>query len=87
MKIKYEFIKRDIAGETFLVPIGSGSAKFPGLFAMTEVASFIWDRLPGAENADEIVESILEEYDVTREVAAADTEAFLGKLREMEIID
>ena len=87
MKIRFEFVKRDIAGETFLVPIGNGSAKFPGLFALTEVASFIWDQLPEVQTEDEIVDRILNEYDVTREVAAADTAEFVAKLREMEIID
>lgn len=87
MKIKYEFVKRSNAGETFLVPIGSGSAKFPGLFVLTDVASFIWDRIPDAETENDLVELILEEYDVTRQVAAADTAEFLGKLREMGIID
>lgn len=87
MKIKYEFVKRDIADETFLVPVGSGSAKFPGLFALTEVASFIWDQLPEAQTEEDIVDRILAEYDVTREVAAADTAEFVAKLREMDIIE
>lgn len=87
MTIRCEFIKRDIAGENFLVPVGDTAKKFPGMFALNELASFIWDMLPEAENDDAVVDAILDEYDVDRDTAAADTAAFLGKLREMGIID
>ena len=87
MNIKLEFIRRDIAGETFLVPIGEASKKYSGLIAVNELGAFIWDALPEAENAASIVKKICEEYEVEEEEAAKDTEEFLGKLREMEIIE
>lgn len=86
MKIKLEFVKREIAGETFLVPIGETVKQYSGLFALNEVGAFIWDKLPEAETDEEIVDMILEEYDVSRGDAAADTAEFLGKLRKMGII-
>lgn len=87
MTIRYEFIKRDIAGEDFLVPVGDAAKKFPGMFALNELASFIWDKLPEAENAETIVAAILNEYDTDESTATADTAEFLGKLREMGIVD
>ena len=87
MKLKLEFVKRVIAGETFLVPIGEGAKKHSGLFALNEVGSFIWDKLPEAQTESEIVDAILGEYEVSRDEAAADTAEFLDKLRKMEIID
>lgn len=86
MKIQYEFVKREIAGESFLVPIGEAAKKFTGMFAMNEVGAFIWDNLPEAEDDEAIVKKLLEEYDVTPEIAAADAKAFLDKLREMGIL-
>lgn len=86
MKIQYDFIKREVAGETFLVPVGATAKTFNGLFALTEVGAFLWDRLPNAENEQQLVEQLLEEYDVTREEATADTTAFLDKLRKMCIL-
>lgn len=86
MKIQYEFVKREIAGENFLVPIGEAAKKFTGMFAMNEVGAFIWDNLPEAEDDEAIVKKLLEEYDVTPEIAAADAKAFLDKLREMGIL-
>lgn len=86
MKIRFEFVKREIAGEFFLVPIGEAAKKFTGMFALNEVGAFIWDILPDAENEEAIVKKVLEEYDVSAETAEADTAEFLNKLREMEIL-
>lgn len=86
MKIRYEFVKREIAGETFLVPVGEAAKRYSGLFALTEVAALIWDNLPAAEDDRALTDLILREYDVTEEQASADVAEFLAKLREMEII-
>ena len=86
MTIRYEFVKREIAGEYFLVPIGNAAKNFTGMFAMNEVGAFIWDILPDAENDRAVVKRILEEYEVTPEAAEADVREFLDRLREMEIL-
>ena len=87
MKIKKQLIKRDIAGDTILVPVGKTVYDSNGLFVLNEVATFIWDNLPELDTQEEIVAKILEEYEVSQEEAAKDPAEFLGKLREMQIID
>ena len=87
MKIKKQLIKRDIAGDTILVPVGKTVYDSNGLFVLNEVATFIWDNLPELDTQEEIVAKILEEYEVSQKEAAKDTAEFLGKLREMQIID
>ena len=87
MKINKQLIKRDIAGDTILVPVGKTVYDSNGLFVLNEVATFIWDILTDCETQEEIVAKILEEYDVSREEAENDTAEFLGKLRDMQIID
>ncbi len=34
MKINYTFVKRDIAGETFLVPVGEAASVFEGIISL-----------------------------------------------------
>ena len=86
MKLKKELIRREIAGESFLVPLGKTTYEANGLFVLTELGSFIWDRLPEAESAEDILKAILAEYDVEEATARADLEKFLEKLREMDIL-
>lgn len=87
MKIKKQLIKREVAGDTILVPVGKTVYESNGLFVLNEVASFIWDEMAHAENEEAIVDKILAEYEISREEAAADTAEFLTQLREMNIID
>lgn len=86
MNIKKELISREIAGERFLVPVGKTVYDSHGLFILTEVGGFIWDRLPEAEDAEQIVAAVLETYDVDEPTARADVAAFLEKLSNLEII-
>lgn len=86
MIIKKELLKRDIGGEYFLVPLGKTTYDANGLFALTEVGAFIWDILPQAENAEDILRAVLAEYDVDEATAKADIDAFLNKLQDMDIL-
>ncbi len=86
MIIKKELIKREIAGDTILVPVGSAVYDSNGLFVLNELASFIWDLLPEAESEEDILNAVLNEYEVEKEVAEKDIAEFLSKLQKMEII-
>ena len=86
MIIKKELMKREVAGECFLVPMGKSVYDYNGMFIMTELAAFIWDRLPQVQDEEEILQAILEEYEVEEAVARADLKAFLDKLRTMDVI-
>lgn len=86
MKIRKELLKREVGGEAFLVPLGKTVYDSNGLFVLTELGAFIWDLLPEADSADQILEKILLAYEVEEAVARADLEDFLNKLREMNIL-
>ena len=86
MIIKKELIKREIAGDVILVPVGKTVYDSNGLFALNELAAFIWDLLPNVETEAQIVDAVLAEYDVSAEEAAKDVAEFMNKLKEMNII-
>lgn len=86
MELKKELIRRDIAGDTFLIPVGKTVYESNGMFVLTELAAFIWDMIPNAENEQEILDAILKEYEVDEETASNDLKAFLEKLKTFEIL-
>lgn len=86
MKIRKELLKREIGGESFLVPLGKTVYDSNGLFILTELGAFIWDLLPEAEREEDILQRILAEYDVDEKTAREDLAQFLDKLRRMEIL-
>ena len=86
MIIKKELIKREIAGDTILVPVGKTIYDSNGLFVMNELGSFIWDQLPNVETEEEILQAVLAEYEVSQEEAAKDIAEFMDKLKQLDII-
>ena len=86
MIIKKELIKREIAGDTILVPVGKAVYDSNGLFMLNELGAFIWDLLPNANSEADICSAVLAQYEVSEETAREDVSAFLAKLRDMDII-
>ena len=86
MKIKKELIARNIAGDVILVPVGKAVYENNGLFALSEVGAFIWERLPAARDQEEILRAILDTYEVSEEDARRDLDDFMEQLRELDIL-
>ncbi|MBR5245927.1 MAG: PqqD family protein [Clostridia bacterium] len=87
MKIKKEMILREIAGENILVPGANAVLELNGLFVVTETGAFIWKNLTLVESEEELVEKMLDEYEIGKETAEKDIAEFLNKLRDFGIID
>ena len=86
MNIKKDLLKRQIAGETILIPVGKTVYDSHGMFALNELGSFLWERLPDAADEEDLVEAVAEEYAVAEETARRDIAEFLNTLREMGIL-
>ena len=86
MIIKKDLIKREVAGDTILVPVGKTVLEYNGLFMLNELGAFIWNILPQVESETEICEAVLAEYEISPEDAAKDIAEFLDSLRKMDII-
>lgn len=86
MKLKRELVKREIAGESFLVPVGKTVYDSNGLYILTELGAWLWDLLPEAKDEEELLQAILREYDVEESVARADLKEYLDKLNMLGIL-
>lgn len=86
MKIKKELVKRDVAGDIILVPVGKTVYDSNGLFVLNELGEFLWDRLEAADSEEALLGAVLEEYEVTEEIAREDIRRFLNRLRELGIL-
>mgnify|MGYP001040162161 FL=1 len=86
MKLKLQLVKREIAGDVILVPVGEATTKLKGLLTVNETGAAIWDALPDAENEEAIVDRLYETFDAARDVLRKDVDAFLAQLRELDIL-
>lgn len=86
MKINGEFILRQIADETILVPVGQTALKFNGLITLTPVSGFIWRCLEQNMSRAQILEKLLLEYEVERATAESDLDEFLAGLIQWDLL-
>ena len=82
MKINGEFILREIAGDTILVPVGQTALKFNGIITLEPVGATIWKGLEAGMDFEGILAKILDTFEVEREQAANDLMEFLDQLNK-----
>ena len=75
-------VMRDIAGQTFLVPIRGTLAELQDLFVVNEVGQWVWLRLDGTRSAQQLAAEACVEFDVSPDEALADVETFLREVLE-----
>ena len=60
MRIKSEFILREVAGESILIPTGEAAKRLSGLIALNESARFLYEKLKTERTEEELVRAMLE---------------------------
>lgn len=75
-----DYIYRRIVNETILVPIHQDVSEMEGIYAMNDVASYLWDCLENPATRKELTAALLEEYDASPETIAPDLDRFLDDL-------
>ena len=73
-------VSRKIAGELFLVPIKGKIADMENIFALTATAEYIWESLDGRKSLNEILNDVVDRFDVEHEQAEADIREFIMEL-------
>ena len=86
MRIFKEFILREIAGDYIIIPAGKTVLDFNGLITVNEVGVSLWNMLQNEVTFEELVQGILDEYDVEESVAREDVQEFLAALIDVGII-
>ncbi len=86
MKVKLEFVLREIAGDILLVPAGKTALDLNGMLTLNEVGAEIWRMLPEVENEEEIVARLVQDYDADPAQVRADVAEFLERLRDLGIV-
>ncbi len=80
MKIKAEFILKQIAGENvviFLTPEFSNK-----VVTLNETGALLFNLLKDGAEVPQLVDALLSEYEVTPEAAKRDVDAFISSLTE-----
>lgn len=87
MKIEKEFILREIAGDYVIIPTGKTTLELNGLITVNELGAFLWEKLQQDITKAELVEAVLDEYEIDRETVEKDVDEFLEELVKNRILE
>ena len=87
MKIKEGFLVHEVAGNYVVIKIGQEAVNFNGLITLSESAKLLWDLLKDDAEVKDLVNKLLEEYDIDEETATNDTLEFIESLKKNNILE
>lgn len=87
MKIKGEYLLREVVGETILVPVGKTALEYNGMIIINETGALIWKALEQHLTEQEILEKMMDAFEVDIDEASADLQEFLTYLKSVGLIE
>jgi DNA-binding CsgD family transcriptional regulator len=86
IKTNPNVIRRNVAGEDILIPIGDSALEHNGLFVLTPTGAEIWDALVEGKSLEEIVANIAEEYGIDTETIRKDVLELIERLAQLGLV-
>ena len=88
MKLKYQFVVRQVAREYVAVPFGKSSQELSAMIQLNETGAAIFELLNNGEATREaIIAALQERYSIDEATAAMAVDAILEQLRSSELLD
>jgi len=79
-------VGRRIGDEYVLVPLAGRGADLDSILNLSRVAAFVWEMLDGTRTGTEVVDAVVERFDVGRRRAEADYLELVDTLLELRAI-
>lgn len=87
MKIKQDFVLRQVAGTHVVLPIGKATVDFNGMVTLNETGAFLWRLLEQGIAREALADALTAEYSVSRETALQDVDDFIAMLEPVGCIE
>ena len=87
MKAKSGFVLRDVVGERILMPVGENITKFNGTVLLNTVSAFVWEKLQEPLSKEELLQAILDKFEIDEATASHDLDRLLDKFAELGILE
>jgi hypothetical protein len=87
MKRKDDFLLKNVGGQDFLVPLGAKVRDMNCLITLNATGRCIWELLAKDRSIEELAAGLAERFDVDKESAHADVQAFLDNIARFGLLD
>ena len=82
MKIKKNFILRQVAGLYLILPIAEATIDFTGMITLNETGAMLWNLLKEGSTRESLAAALTDEYEVSYEQALSDVDEFIEKIKD-----
>ena len=86
VKTNPNVIRRNVAGEDILIPVGDIALEHNSLFVLTSTGAEIWDALVEGKSIEEIVADTTRAYDVDADTLREDVLGLIEKLAKLGLV-
>ena len=87
MKIKENFVLRQVADTWMVMPLAEQNDKLGGMLTLSESGALLWKTLEQGCDLEQLANALTAEYDVAIDKARADAAKFVEKLSRLGCID
>ena len=87
MKLRGEFVVRQIMDTTMAIPVGQTALQLNGMILLNDVSKIIWETLEQETDLETVVTAVTDVFEVSAEEARTDILEFIEKLRTMQLLD
>lgn len=77
----------NIADEHLLIPVGEKAVSFQGVITLTEAAYYLLQFMFEPKSKTDLVNHLVQEFEVDDEIAEADVNVFVTRLLDMGVIE
>lgn len=82
-----DLVFRNVGGEAMIIPVKGKLADMRNIYTLTTVAEFVWKNIENSASVGEILDKILEEFDVSRDEAEKDLKELFSDLLDNDLIE
>ena len=87
MKIKKGFILRDMGEYSVVIASGETLKKYNCMITLNQSGKLLWKTLETGADFDQLLKTMLDEYEVDENTAKEHIQAFINKLQGAEILE
>ena len=87
MKLRGEFMVRQVLDDVVAIPVGQTALTFNGMVMLNEVSRVIWTCLQQETTVEAITSAITDAFEVDAAQAQTDVLEFLDQLRDAHLLE
>ncbi|MBE6294868.1 MAG: PqqD family protein [Bacteroidales bacterium] len=89
MKVKKGFELQNVCGEYLLIPTGIENVDFSNVININATTAYLWEKVAAMEqfDIDTLVELLMQEYEVSEDVAREDCTMIAQRMKEIGLIE